>query len=866
MKINKPNKYLLKFFRWFCHPDYVEDIEGDVYEKYERIAIEKGQSKANWQFSWIVLSLFRPSLMRPINLNNHLMHPIMFRHNLKISWRLLFKNKGYSLINIGGLAMGMAVAMFIVLWIKDELRFDRFHADGDRIYKVMRHKHSGNQIETTEIVAWNIGEALRENYPEIDKVSIVSPSTSVVFQQAENAYREDGLFAQPAFFELFSWNLVAGDPKTVLTEPTGIAISTSLAKKYFKVAGTDYQQVIGQTMQHAINGLEDLKVTGVFTDIPAQSSLQFEYVLPIDHFFEGRSWLTGWANNGIHIYLKMKAGQDGMALNPKIVDIQNEHIEGFRSDIFLHPYQDQYLYAHFKDGKQQGGRIEYLRIFGLVALMTILIACINFTNLSTARSVQRVKEIGVRKAIGAEKRLLVGQFMGEALLLIVLAFAVALLLVPSVLPYFNELTGKSLAFTNLDTSTYVIFGGIGLLTAIIAGAYPAFYIASFDVVKILKGTFRQRANSSHFRKGLVLFQFVVSTLLIVGTITVYQQMQYIQNKNLGYDRANVLMVQLEGDLYDQYNVAKAELLQSPSIEYVSAGSESPLEVNTGTRGVSWRGKAPTNEASFNLLSGDFDFLKLMRMKLVEGRDFDPAFARDSFNYIINEKALEVMGLDNPIGEELSFWGNTGNIIGVVKGFHSASLYSPIDPLIIQIRPNWNRTLFVKTKPNQTAEAIAALEQVHSRLNPAYPFDYQFLDRDYAAVYQSEQTVGQLAFLFTLFAIIIACMGLLGLSIFAVQHRLKEISVRKVLGAEVGQLVTLLSKDFVLLILAAFVVASPMAYFVMNDWLGNFAFRTDLGWEVFLFTGGIMLLIALLTVGFYALKVATINPIQPLQSE
>ncbi|MEM1124203.1 MAG: ABC transporter permease, partial [Bacteroidota bacterium] len=562
---NHPPEWLLRFFRWFCHPDYVEDIEGDLHEKYEQYALDYGKRKADWRFLLTVLSLLRPSLIRPITLNNHLIHPIMFRHNLKISWRLLFRNKGYSLINIGGLAMGMAVAMFLVLWIKDELRFDRFHTDGDRIFKVMRHKHSGNQIETTDVVAWNIAESLRETYPEIEKVAVVSPPTSVVFQRKEDAYREGGIYAQPDFFDIFSWNLLAGDAKTALNEPTGIAISTSLAKKYFNLSGTDYQQVIGQTIQHTLNGLEDLQVTGVFEDIPVQSSLQFEYVLPINHFFEGRRWLTGWGNNGIQIYLKTKASQDGMALNSKIVDIQNEHIEGFRSDIFLQPYQDQYLYAHFKDGKQQGGRIEYVQMFGLVALLVILIACINFTNLSTARSVQRVKEIGVRKAIGAEKRLLVGQFMGEALLLVVLSFCLAFLLIPLALPTFNELTGKSLAFTSLDTSTYLIFAGIGLLTALIAGTYPAFYIASFDVVKILKGTFRQRANSGTFRKGLVLFQFVVYTLLIVGTITVYQQMQYIQNKNLGYDRSNVLMMQLEGDMGNQYNVVKTELLKSPSI-------------------------------------------------------------------------------------------------------------------------------------------------------------------------------------------------------------------------------------------------------------------------------------------------------------
>ncbi len=863
---NIPPKWVLHFFRWFCHPDYAEDIEGDLYEKFDRNCQEYGQKAAKWKFIWAVLTLFKPSLIRTFEITLLQNTTIMFRHNLKLSWRLLFKNKGFSLINIGGLAMGMAMAMFIVLWIKDELSFDGFHTDKERIYKVMRHVTSGDNIRTSDIVAWKIADVLRTEIPEIEKVARTNFRNPMVINNGEHAFKEMGFYAEAEFFDIFSWNLVAGNAKTMLSDPTSITISVALADRYFGET-SDYSTLIGQTIQHNMEDVGELKVTGVFADIPTQSSIQFDFILPIDIFYKRESrGLDSWDNSNVQIYVQTKKGIDNQAINRKIVDIHNEHIDHFRSDLFIQPLTDLYLNSNFKDGKLSGGRIGYVRIFAIIALMIVLIACINFMNLSTARSIQRAKEIGVRKAIGAEKNRLVGQFMGESFLLILIAFILAILLIPLVLPSFNALTDKNLSLVNIDTATLLIFASIGGLTALIAGTYPAFYLSSFNAVKILKGTFQQSANSARFRKSLVVFQFAMSTLLIIGTITVYQQMQYIRNKNLGYERANVLYMPLEGNMFQQYTALHQELLNEPSIEAVSSANTVCMEIMANTHSVKWRGKPAGSQQSMDVLPIDFDFTEVMNMEIVQGRSYDRAYARDSFNYVINERAMEIMGFDNAVGEELSFWGNTGQIIGVVKDFNSASLYADINPIIMLVRPDWNENVFLRTQPGQTAAAIVAMERVQAKLNPDFPFEYHFLDETYEKLYKSEQTISQLALLFTVFALFIAGMGLLGLSIFSVQRRLKEISVRKVLGAEMGNLVYLLSKDFIVLILIAFVIATPIAFWVMQDWLSNFSFSTNLGLGVFFFAAGITLLITLLTIGFYAVKLMVINPIQALQSE
>lgn len=859
-------KFPFKLLSWFCKPHYHLDIEGDLLELFEIRQEEKGYSYARWALWLDVILLFRPGIIRPIRLLNLLKSPTMYRHNFKLGWRHLIKNKGYSLINIGGLTLGMAVAMLLALWIQDETSFDHFHERGDQVYTVKRHVFSESEIHTSDRVTFNIAESLEKNYPEVEATAITTYPRSLVVSTPDASFRESGIYATPSFFDIFSWELLQGDRKQMLAQPDGILLSVSLAKKYFGAEAVSQNQVIGKSIEHQTEGLPPLTVRGIFEDVPRSSSLQFDFVLPMKAYESQNDWLYNWNNSGIRIYVQAQTGTDAAALSQKIVNVQNDHIEEFRSDLFLQAFNDHYLYSSFKDGKQAGGRILYVRIFLIVAIFLILIASINFMNLSTARALQRIKEIGVRKAIGAERRLLIAQFMSESFILIAIAFLLALALVLLSLPLFNGLANKEIAFQDFGSNTLLLFTGIGLLTTLLASTYPALYLSSFDAIKIIRGTFQQNVNSARLRKGLVVFQFSMSILLIVGAITIQKQISYIQNKNLGLDRENVLYFRLEGSLQEQFNNIKEALVQSPGIATVSASSSSPLSIGSNTHSVRWSGKDPESQISMNILSVNFDFLELMKMEVVEGRDFNLDFGTDSVNYIINETARKTMGFEDPIGEQLSFWNNTGSIVGVVKNFHMSSLYSEINPTIIQLRPRNANWLFVKTEPGQTAAAISSLEATYQRFNPNYPFEYRFLDESFDNTYRSEQTIGTLSFYFTGFAMFIACLGLIGLAVYTGQRRMKEISVRKVLGAPLQHLVYILSKDFLLMVLMAFLVASPIAYFLMKDWLNNFAYHVNLGFGIFIIAGLLTLFIALLTVGFYVVKIANKNPVQALKSE
>ncbi|MEM6842794.1 MAG: ABC transporter permease [Bacteroidota bacterium] len=858
-----PPKYLLRFFRWFCHPDLHPFIEGDLLELYEERVKDMGKKKANIRFAWDVLLLFRPSIIRPLNQSQSVNHTAMFRNYFTIALRTLWQQKGYSALNILGLSLGLVCTFLLVLWIRDEVAYDHFHEHDDQLYRVMRHVYSGDDIETSDRVTWNIAQVLKDQYPEVEEVAIITPARFVM-QQDEQSIQEEGIYATPDFFRMFSWDLIQGEEADVIRRPSSLVISRTLAQKYF---GDEWKsQALGSTVHDNVYGQGDFTITGVFEDIRFQSSLQFDFVLPMVVYEERNPWLYNWNNSGPRIFVQTQAGTDGAALSAKITDIQNEHIEGFRSDLFLQSYADQHLYSSFKDGKQAGGRIEYVRMFGVVALIILLIASINFVNLATARSMRRAREIGVRKAVGAKKGSLVTQFMGESFLLVFVAFGLAMVLVILALPFFNELTEKQVALASLSGSTFLLFSGIAILMALLAGLYPAFYLSSFDAVRILRGSFRLSGGGTQLRQGLVIFQFAISILLIGGSIIVYQQIDYIHAKNLGLDRENVISMRLEGDMRAKFGTVKEELLRSPGIASVTATSESPLEVGSNTHSVSWRGRDPDAQISMNILMVDFDFLETMKMKLVKGRNFDPKFGTDSFNYIINRRALEVMEFEEPLGEELSFWGATGTIVGVVEDFHMASLYSEISPTIIQLRPKATGQLFLRTQPGRTQEAIARLENIARQFNPSYPFEYDFLDDTFRQTYRSEMVVGKLAGYFTGFALFIACLGLFGLAAYAAERRNKEIGIRKVLGATVTSIVTLLSEDFLKLILIGSVIAIPVAWYVMHQWLQHFAYRIEISWWIFALAGLAALLIAWFTISFQSIKAALANPVDSLRNE
>ncbi|MEJ7678098.1 MAG: FtsX-like permease family protein [Segetibacter sp.] len=605
--------------------------------------------------------------------------------------------------------------------------------------------------------------------------------------------------------------------------------------------------------------------------MPQNSTAQFDYILNWQSFLESNSWAKDWGNNGPQTYIMLRKGTDAKAFEKKIsgfLDNYNkEQTPHSYIRLAIQPYRDIYLHSNFKQGELSGGRIQYVQIFTLVAIFILLIACINFMNLTTARSVKRAKEIGIRKVVGAFRFALIRQFIGEALLIVSIAVIISLVLVMLVLPLFNQLTGKQIYIPATDPTFWLIIAGLLLVTGFISGSYPALYLSSFQPVRVLKGSLKFSSSALWFRKSLVVFQFMLSIILIIGTIVVSKQVNYIQTVNLGYDRDNLLYIPLEGDLATKYELFKNQSLQTGGIKDISRIIDIPTQIDNGTGGVQWEGKDPTADVDFTYSAVGYDFTKTMHLQLAQGRDFSKDFPTDLAGYIINESALKLIGYKDPVGKPLTFWKKKGTIIGVLKDFHFNSLHTQINPLVLRLDENIERgAALIRTEPGKTKEALANLEKVCKQLNPKFPFTYKFLDEEYQKLYKSEQVVSHLANYFAFLAIFISCLGLLGLVMFTSEQRTKEFGIRKVLGASPATLFNLLSKEFLFLVLIAMIIASPIAWISMNKWLQNYTYRVDISWWMFVVAGAIAILIALITVSFQAIKAALANPVKSLRTE
>lgn len=840
-----------------------EEFLGDLEEIHQDRFSRKGKFYAKGMYWLDTLHLLVGfSSFRKLKINR----PNMFKHNLLVSWRMLKRDKAFSLINISGLTLGMLVALFIVFWIKDEWSYDKFHKNHDRIYSVFRHTTFADQVFTGNSVPYPLVQTLEEDYPEVEKMALIRQRPPSVLLGNEIMGRANGLYANEAFFSLFSWELMAGDATVLLTDPYSIVISAALAEKYFGSNWKVKDRAIGQSI--LINNDREFKVTGVFEDIPTHSSLQFDFVLPINEYLSSANGIEHWDNSNFQLYLQLRQDADVAQVNEKIKLLQNEHIEGFTSEIFLHPLAELHLGASFENGTQVLSKMSYyIRIFSLIAFFILLIAGINFINLTIAKAIDRAKEIGIRKAIGAGRMSIISQFTSHSLLLVGISFAFAILLFFLALPLFNTITGKNVIIQLIDTATIFSFASIGLLSVAITALYPAIFLSSLQAVQVLKSSFRLTNRGLLMRKGMVVFQFAVSVLLIVGTLTIYKQIRYIQSKNLGLDRENVIYTHLNRTLREKLPSIKEELLRMPGIEWVSSSSQSPLDVTSGTHSYAWPGLSEESRTEIHTLSVNYDFLEVMDMKLTQGRDFDSSFGSDSVSYVVNEAFQQLMGVENPIGKRVEMWGReTGAIIGVVGDFHMSSLHHKIEPLIMLLRPEDTHRLFVRTQAGKAKEALASLEKIYKEFSPHVPFDYQFLDENFHATYQRELVVGHLAIVLTALAVLIACLGLLGLTTFTAHQRLKEISIRKTLGANVPGILFLLSKDFVLLITWALVVALPLSYWLMQQWLHNFAYHINIDLGVFLLAAGGLFIITLLTISVQTLKVAIVNPAEILRSE
>lgn len=788
---------------------------------------------------------------------------VMLKNYFKVALRNLRKQKGYSFINLTGLAMGLASSFFVFLWIQDELAHDRFLPEVDKIHQVLRNVPIGGQVYTWEANTRPLAQVLEDDFPEIEHATLTRFPSQFVVTFEEQSFREEGNFAGKAFFEVFDFTFLQGDSRTALDDVSAIVISDRFAQKIFGERWQEHVQVLGKTL--TIDHRKDFKITGVIADIPHNSSLQFDVLLPVQDFIERNDWTKDWGNNGFPIYVKLQEDAVLPAVNEKIEKILTRYEEGSDETIFLQPFGDRYLYSDYNDGQLIGGRIEYVRIFSIIAIFLLLIAAINFTNLATARSTQRAREVGVRKAIGANQQSLIAQFLGESMFLTFTALLLALLLVVILLPFFNELTDKQISLFSLNSLFLPGILGVTILVGFVAGSYPALYLSSFNPLTVLRGKLRPNAGAALLRKGLVVVQFSLSVLLIVSTLAVYQQIHFIHNRDLGLDRDNIIYLAQEGALSSQYDVVKQELMKGSGISQVTSTSASPLNVNSSTGGVRWAGREPDDDYEFYILGANYDFAETMRMTLVAGRTFSKDYAEENAGYIINEEMASILG-NEALGTELSFWGGTGPVIGIVKDFEMNSFYVPNEPVIIRLDVANTDLMYVRSLPGQTTEALTTLERVFTEFNPGYPFDYGFLDQDFEETYRSETILGKLANIFAFIAIFVSCLGLFGLVSYTAEQRTKEIGVRKVLGASVSNIVRLLTGEITALVLLGIVIALPVAYWAIQRWLSNFEYHIETGIGMFALAGVAAISIALLTVSYQSIKAAKSDPVKSLKYE
>ena len=787
----------------------------------------------------------------------------MIYNYLKIGFRNLMRHKVFSLINIFGLALGMTCCILILLWVKDELSFDRFHKNTNELVRIISVQHyPGSDDLITQSGNGMIVPSMAKELPEVERGIRVSWNQEELFSLGEKAFKVDGFYADSTFFDAFTFSFLHGDPKTALLEPNSVVISDSTALKFF---GTT--QVLGKVFK--TNNADSYKITGVVRKPPLNSTLQFGFVKPFSDYLKFNQWLNDWDNYGLRNFLQLKPGTDVAAFNKKVVHYPTQPGRGKRDiDVFVQRLKDAHLYSDFRPGKTNSGDILYVRLFSAVAGFILLIACINFMNLATARSAKRAKEVGVRKAIGAAKTQLVSQFMLESIMIAFLALVVAINLIGLLLPAFNNLTHKAVTLDLSNPELLLLLVGVALFTGVVSGSYPAFFLSGFNPIAVLKGTVKFSKSAAAFRKGLVVFQFVLSGVLIVSTLVVYLQLRYLRSKDIGLQRENVVSVPMEGDLVKNYNVIKQELQQNPAIAAVVGTSQNPVNMGNNTPDVEWEGKDPEADLLIDIMNVDYDVLQTFGMKLKDGRTFSKDFSTDTANYLVNEEAIRLMQLKKPVGNWLKVWGKRGAIIGVVKDFQNRKMQEGLKPLVIRLAPHQEeyRTLFVRIAEGKTAEALKVLEQTLAKHNPAFPFEYKFLDAEFEEMYTSEAIMVKLSNYFATIAIFISCLGLFGLALFTAEQRTKEIGIRKVLGATVSGIVFMLSKDFLKLVLLANLIAWPLSGYLMKHWLNDYAYRMELSWWIFALAGFATLLIALFTVSFHAVRTAIANPVTSLRTE
>jgi ABC-type antimicrobial peptide transport system permease subunit len=787
----------------------------------------------------------------------------IFRHYFTVAWRNLWQKKAFSLTNITGLAAGMASAILILLWIRHELSYDQFHAKKDRVYQVYNRTVIEGKTEIWGTTPMVLGPVLKQNYPQAEDVVRTNWVAAFVLSVGDKHLESYGYITDTGFFNLFSFPLVKGNAATALHQPYSIVITEKLARKLFGQA-----EAMGQTIR--VDSSAHFTVTAIVKDLPGNTQFDFEYLVPWSYNKEVGWENPSWGFNAVTTYVLLKPGVSEQAANKSFRNITRLHDPKVKNDVFVHPMRKWRLYSSFSNGQVSGGRIDTVRLLGIVAGLILLIACINYMNLSTARSEKRGREVGIRKVAGAGKSWLVAQFLGEALLVAFIAGVLALLMVQLSLPWFGALVEEQLVIPYTSVKGWLMAAAFVLLTGLLAGSYPAFYLSAYKPINILKGYFKTGHARVTPRKLLVVLQFTFAIVFMIATVVIYRQITFIQQRDIGYQQQNLAYVYIKGNMQKLYPVIRNELLASGAVTGITRTNSPVMDVWNVEDDFEWQGKDPGTKPSFIRFHTDNDFASTMGLKIIAGRDINIlSHPSDSLAVLINETAARLMGFTQPVGHYIESPAGKWQIVGMIQDFITGSPFEPVHPLVIQGpgRKNWFGTIMLKLNATHTtAENVEKMATVFKKYNPDYPFNCYFADASNAMKLRGEQHTGMMAALFAGLAIFISCLGLFALAAYMAESRIKEIGVRKVLGASVTGIVTLLSKDFLKLVLVSFVIAAPVAWWLMHKWLQDYPYHAGLSWWIFGLCGLLTLLLAAVTVSFQAVKAALANPVKSLRNE
>jgi putative ABC transport system permease protein len=795
----------------------------------------------------------------------------MLRNYLKIAFRSLARNSVYSFINIVGLSIGITCSILILLWVADELTFDTYFSKHNTIYQVKQNSKVDSGISTRPFIPLPLFEILQQQDSRIKNAAITINQTALL-TVGDRKITKNGLDVSESFLEIFDFQMIYGNLETALTNPRSIVLTQSTAKALF---GTD--DALGKMVQVKIENDEELKVTGIIADPPNNISFRVDFLLPFTYFEATSVWVqyakNNWNNNAFFTYVELQPGVDKADVDNTIRDlIKKHHPEGSEREIFLHGMNRWRLHNNFENGKESGGLITYVQLFSGIAIFILIIACINFMNLATARSEHRAREVGIRKSVGSNRKQLILQFLGESIMISAIAFILSIVLVELTLPLYNIFINKQLTINYASPLLWSLGIGLVLVTGLLAGSYPAFYLSSFKPIKVLKGKLVAGKNASVPRQVMVTLQFGFSILLIIGTIVIYKQIQYLKGRELGYDRENLMMVWSTSDIEKNFAPLKQELVNTGAAVSVCKSNSPITNIFASSPVDSWPGMLPGQRVEVTNIATEYDYTKTMGIRMLQGRDFSENFKSDTAAIILNKTAVEILNLTEPIGQTIQMWGSQWNIIGVMDDVLMGSGSTQIGPLVMTMDPTWSSTITVRLpkhglgESNNLAASLKKVEDVFKKYNPDYPFEYRFADEEFEKKFTSMNMISDLAASFTVLAIFITCLGLFGMAAFSAEQRTKEIGIRKVMGASVASLMILLTKDFSRLVIIAFVITSPIAWYATTDFLKQYSLRIEVPLWVFPLAGLVALVLTILIVSTQALRAAKANPSQSLRSE